>query len=273
MKKVIEEYDVSPENMYNMDESGFSIGEVEASKCIINVDIRQKFQKAKPGRQEWVTSVECICADGTAIPPLIIFKGESLSRTWIPANTDKSWCFSHNSKGWTSNLHGLEWLQRCFDPTTREKVNGAYRMLICDGHDSHITSDFIEFCMDNNILLMILPPHSSHLTQPLDVGVFGALKKHMASKLEPLLHVGISCIQKVEWTAAFIEAHQQAFRAQNILSSFHDAGIHPYQPSKVLRQVSNSTPHQCSTCINPLTPSNPFNSAVMTSSSTDMDAF
>ena len=118
MKKVIEEYDVSSENMYNMDESGFSIGEVEASKCIINADIRQKFQKAKPGHQEWVTSVECICADGTAIPPLIIFKGESLSRTWIPANTDKSWCFSHNSKSWTSNLHGLEWLQRCFDPTT-----------------------------------------------------------------------------------------------------------------------------------------------------------
>jgi len=41
-------------------------------------------------------------------------------------------------------------------------------MLICDGHDSHITGDFIGHCMDNDILLMILPPHSSHLTQPLD---------------------------------------------------------------------------------------------------------
>ena len=145
-------------------------------------------------------------------------------------------------------------------------------MLICDSHDSHITSDFIEFCMDNNILLMILPPHSSHLTQPLDVGVFGALKKHMATKLEPLLCVEISCIQKVEWTAAFIEAHQQAFRAQNILGGFRGTGIHPYRPSKVLRQVSNSTPRRHSTRINPLTPSNPFNSTVMTSSPTDMDA-
>jgi DDE superfamily endonuclease len=125
LEKVTEEHDVSPENMYNMDESGFSIGEVEALKCIINADIRQKFQKAKPRRQEWVTLVECICSDGTAILPLIIFKGESLLRTWILANTDKSWCFSHNSKGWTSNLHGLEWLQRCFDPTTWEKANGG----------------------------------------------------------------------------------------------------------------------------------------------------
>ena len=41
-----------------MDESGFAIGDVEASERIINVNIRQRFQ-AKPGRQEWVTAVEC----------------------------------------------------------------------------------------------------------------------------------------------------------------------------------------------------------------------
>ena len=161
--------------MYNMDESGFSIGEVEASKCIINAQIRQRFQKAKPGR---VTSVECICADGTALPLLLIFKAENLSRAWIPASIHKSWCFSHNSKGWTSNKHGLEWLHRCFDPATREKAKGKYRMLICDGHDSHITGDFIGHCMDNDILLMILPPHSSHLTQPLDVGVWSIEEGH-----------------------------------------------------------------------------------------------
>ena len=34
-----------------MDESGFAIGDVEASQHIINAIIRQAFQ-AKPGRQE-----------------------------------------------------------------------------------------------------------------------------------------------------------------------------------------------------------------------------
>jgi hypothetical protein len=73
LENVIAEYDILPKNMYNMDESGFAIGEIEATKCIINAKIRQRFQ-SKPGRQEWVTTVECICADGTSIPPLIIFK-------------------------------------------------------------------------------------------------------------------------------------------------------------------------------------------------------
>jgi hypothetical protein len=51
LQKVITEYNIKPENTYNMDETGFSIGEKEATRCIINAQIRQQFQ-AKPGRQE-----------------------------------------------------------------------------------------------------------------------------------------------------------------------------------------------------------------------------
>jgi hypothetical protein len=75
LKKVIVEYNILPENEYNMDESGYATGEIEATKCIINANIRQRFH-SKPGRREWVTLVECICADGAALPPLIIFKGD-----------------------------------------------------------------------------------------------------------------------------------------------------------------------------------------------------
>ena len=78
LEMVTKEYKIIPENMYNMDESGFSIGEIQPVKCIINAQIREQFQ-AKPGHQEWVTSVECICADRTALPSLIIFKMENLS--------------------------------------------------------------------------------------------------------------------------------------------------------------------------------------------------
>ena len=56
-----------------MDENGFSIGTIEASKVIINGEIREYYQ-SQPGRQEWVTSVECICADCLFVPSFIIFK-------------------------------------------------------------------------------------------------------------------------------------------------------------------------------------------------------
>jgi len=267
LEKVLVDFNIKSENIYNMDESGFAIGEKEPGRCIINARIRQKFQ-AKPGRQEWVTVVECVCADGSVLPPLVIFKAENLSTQWIPASIHGNWRFNCNSKGWTSNVHGLDWLIRCFDPETKDKAAGGYRLLICDGHDSHITAEFMAYCIDNDILLMILPPHSSHLTQPLDVGVFGALKKQMAVEIEPLMRTGITRIQKVEWLTAFVAAHDKAVSIKNILSGFRGTGIHPFLSTKVLRRVASPSPE-------PSTPPNhltPFNKAVFTDSPTDFNA-
>ena len=55
LQSIINDYDIEPGNMYNMDKSGFAIGDIEASQQIINTTIRQAFQ-SKPGRQEWFTS-------------------------------------------------------------------------------------------------------------------------------------------------------------------------------------------------------------------------
>ena len=117
LQSVIEEHNIEPGNLYNIDESGFAIGDVEASQRIINAEIHQRFQ-AKPGRQEWVMAVECICVDGSSIPPLIIFKGENLSWQWVPASIHDNWRFGCNTKGWTSNVHGLQWLRQVFEPAT-----------------------------------------------------------------------------------------------------------------------------------------------------------
>jgi hypothetical protein len=216
--------------------------------------------------------VECVCADGSVVPPLVIFKAKNLSTQWIPASIHGNWRFNCNSKGWTSNMHGLDWLKRCFDPETCDKAAGEYRLLICDGHNSHITAEWIAHCMENNILLMILPPHTSHLTQPLDVGVFGALKKQMAVEIEPLVRTGIARIQKVEWLTAFVIAHDKAVSAKNILSGFRGTGIHPFLPTKVLRRVASPSPEPPSRPSTPPNPLAPFNQAVLTDSPVDFNA-
>jgi len=41
---VLVKFNIKSENIYNMDESRFAIGEKEARKVIINTYIRQKFQ-------------------------------------------------------------------------------------------------------------------------------------------------------------------------------------------------------------------------------------
>lgn len=74
---------------------GFSVGTAQTPFVVVDSRLRKKFQ-AKPGRQEWITDVECICTDGTTIPPLVqvIFKGENLMSSWIPKEVDGEWYFS-----------------------------------------------------------------------------------------------------------------------------------------------------------------------------------
>ena len=219
-----------------MDESGFSIGTIEATRVIMGAEDRHRWQ-AQPGRQEWVSAIECISADGTKIAPLVIFKGQSLSSAWIPYDIPKDWQFSATAKGWTSNIHGVEWLKQCFDPATRSKANGKPRLLICDGHGSHVTGNFIVYCMFANIILLILPSHSSHLTQPLDVSIFGPLKMHLTTALHGLISTEIARVQKFEWLKAYIVARECAFSSTNIHSAFSGAGLISFQPRKVICQL------------------------------------
>ena len=65
-----------------MDEPGFSDGTMESARIIIDYTLRTKHQ-AYPGRQEWVSMVECIYVDGSILPPLGIFKGKNALQNWI----------------------------------------------------------------------------------------------------------------------------------------------------------------------------------------------
>ncbi|APA16038.1 hypothetical protein SS1G_10153 [Sclerotinia sclerotiorum 1980 UF-70] len=179
----------------------------------------------------------CICVDGFILLPLGIFKGKNVLQNWIPKEVLGSWFFSANTKGWTSNLHGLEWLKRVFEPATRAKADGKYRLLICDGHDSHISGSFIAHCLQNRIVLLILPPHTSHLLQPLDVAVFGPLKKRLTAALSDLNQAQLVRIQKIEWMEAYIKARADVCHHQNIESAWRGAGLHPFNPQRVFRTL------------------------------------
>ena len=67
------------------------------------------------------------------------------------------------------------WLRNDFDPATRDKATGEYRLLILDGHNSHCTFMFCKYAVDNKIIIICLPSHTTHALQPCDVGAFGPL--------------------------------------------------------------------------------------------------
>jgi hypothetical protein len=64
--------------MYNWDEKGFLIGLAQSLKRIMMkkvYDSGRVTANAQDGSREFISLLASICADGTALPPALIYKG------------------------------------------------------------------------------------------------------------------------------------------------------------------------------------------------------
>jgi len=108
---------------------------------------------------------------------IVINKGSVQYKGWYTnlTATMVDYHFSFSPNGWTVDAVALKFLTELFKPCTASIVP-IPRLLILDGHGSHITWEFVSFCKEKNIILFWLPSHSTHLLQPLDVGIFSPLQ-------------------------------------------------------------------------------------------------
>jgi hypothetical protein len=230
-------YGILDEDVHNFDEAGFMMGKITTQLVVTGSERRGRPKAIQPGNREWTTVIQGINAAGWAIPPFIIFAGQyHLSAWYEEEDIPRDWAIAVSDNGWTTNELGVDWLKH-FIKHTEGKVVGARQLLILDGHESHHSLKFQELCKENNIYTLCMPPHSSHLLQPLDVGCFSPLKRAYSREIEALIRHHINHITKLEFLPAFKAAFERSFTSANICSAFRGAGLVPLQPDVVLSQL------------------------------------
>ena len=110
-------------------------------------------------------------------------------------------------------------------------------LLILDGHESHKSLSFQELCEENKIITLCMPPHSSHILQPLDVGCFAPLKRAYGREIRGLALDYISRTNKKAFIATFAKVFKQAFLKANIIASFKATRLVPRDLSVVLSKL------------------------------------
>lgn len=236
VQDTVSKYGVLEEDIYNFDETGFQMGVISTSKVITTSERRGRPRTIQPGNREWVIAIEAVNAKGWAIPPFIIFAAKLHQMTWYQTGLPPTWKIAVSENGWTNDELGLQWIQH-FHQHTQHTRKGRWRLLIFDGHGSHQTAQFREFCLEQEILTLCMPPHSSHILQPLDVSCFGPLKKAYGHQIENKLRLGINHITKQEFLPAFFTAHQQVMTSGTIISGFRATGLVPLDPERVLSNL------------------------------------
>jgi hypothetical protein len=254
-------YGIQDEDTYNFDETGFMMGVISSQMVVTASDRRGKRKIVQPGNREWVTVIQGINACGWAIPPFIIYAGKIHISSWYQdTEIPRDWVLGVSDNGWTTNQLGVAWLKH-FDRHTAERTAGSRRLLIIDGHESHKSMEFQEICKEKNIITLCMPPHSSHLLQPLDVGCFAPLKRAYGDQIGRLARNHINYITKLEFLPAFKAAFKKSFTKENICSSFRGAGLVPLDPEVVVSKLdvhlrTPTPPRTEDTLWEPKTPSN-----------------
>jgi hypothetical protein len=230
-------YGIQDCDFYNFDETGFMMGVICAAMVVTRADRRGRGKAVQPGNREWATAIACINSEGWDVPPFLVVQGKNHLASWYTeGGLPHDWVIKPTSNGWTNNETGLEWIQH-FDKHTAPRAKGPYRMLVLDGHESHESAEFQEYCKAHNIITLCLPPHSSHLTQPLDVGCFSVLKRAYGRQIETFIKAHINHISKVEFFQAFKAAYKQSMTAQNAQAGFRGAGLVPFDPQAVISKL------------------------------------
>ena len=150
--------------IWNADETGCPLCP-KSGKVLALYGAKDVFQ-ATTDTKEQITTLCAISAAGSVIPPMHIFSGHRFRYNPLDGCIPGAY-FGKSEKGWMTTELFFGWLANHFIsniPPSRPVV------LLVDGHSTHIDLETSKLCQEKGILLYCLPAHSSHITQPLDVG-------------------------------------------------------------------------------------------------------
>lgn len=231
-------YAIADDDIWNMDEKGVMKGVGDNSRIIIPRNDPHA-NSIQPGNREWVSIIEAISAGGISIPPYVIFKGQRIRKSWFNDKIDPKIKVRVSPNGWTDHDIAVEWI-RHFGEYTAPRTAGKYRLLILDGHSSHVSLRFVEYCDQHKIIPLCLPPHWTHVLQPLDVGIFSALAKAYKALVSRDALFGAQRINNLQ----FLLIYQQARKTivKNIPGAWRGAGLLPFNPDRVLNAFRAKTP-------------------------------
>jgi len=173
------------------------------------------------------TVIGCANALGNSIPLFFVFKGKRCNPDLMKGGCTGA-AGTLSETGWSNGEVFRHYLEHHFlsfakpTPSSNQLI-----LLIYDGHTSHNRPETIKWAREHEIVLFVLPAHSSHLLQPLDVAISGPFKKHYYSECSQFLsrHMGQN-ITKYNICTLACRAYLKALTPANIQSGFRKTGIY-----------------------------------------------
>lgn len=228
---------IKPHCLWNCDESSIQL--TSSMALILAKTGKKTIHKVNHSNHRTnYTILGCANAMAHVLPPHLLFPGERLGKNWINGGAQGA-TYGMSGSGWMEKPHFTKWFRDVFIPAAKKIDSGAH-ILVVDGHVSHIGYDLIAFARANDIHLVLLPPHSTHILQPFDVGIFGPMKAEWSKVLEGFnLREKRVCVEKYHMASLLKELWERALKPQHVLMGFRRSGLCPFNPEETVKEAKD----------------------------------
>lgn len=146
----------------------------------------------------------------------------------ILRNFPKGWGIGRSENGWMTCPVFYEYITNVFYPWLENMKIKRHIVLFLDGHVSHLSLQLSEFCSSNDIHLVTLYPHATHLKQPMDVVAFAQLKKHWKTAVNDWKFENEKMQFPKQKFASLLETILP--KLKGMASGFKKCGLFPFTP-------------------------------------------
>ena len=169
-----------PCQVFNADESGMPLD--PPSLKVVATSGAKHSQVICSGNKAQITILACCNAAGYAMPPMVIFDRKSL-KPELTVGEVPGTMYGLSGSGWIDTELFELWFSQHF---LAYAPPACPLLLLLDGHSSHYQPGFVKQAAEEQVIVFCLPPHTTHLTQPLDKGCFGPPQDVLAARMPSL---------------------------------------------------------------------------------------
>ena len=181
----MEQGNFDPSMICNFDETMLELN--DNKRRVVIHESEKKGYTAQLKLNFHVTLGVTIFADGSHCTPLIILPSKNMppSHDELALDEFADYSWSGQNSGWITKEIFEGYMKNIVIPSFVERraklKEGKSRkgLIILDGHSSRNNPDLMEKFMENDIVCLTIPSHTSHILQPLDNMVFATFKQSM----------------------------------------------------------------------------------------------
>ena len=209
--------------LWNCDETGLCTS-VTSPKVIVRGGVRGVVEVGSGSGRDHITVLACGSAVDEKLPPYVVYKAQTIDPAWMEKGPPGARYVSSDS-GW---MEFSEWFKSVFLPATEHLRKKHPVMLVLDAHGFHISLTLVTTARHHNTIIFCLPPHTTHILQPLDVSCFRTVKREWGRILKNYKTERCEAVvSKKSFPSLLKQLWEASLHPEHLVSGFRAAGIHP----------------------------------------------